>query len=62
MIINLTNTEDLSYTIEHPSADGSLPFMDVIIHQGKPTSVLRQPTHTIQNATIPVPLPLLKTV
>ena len=39
-------TEDLIYTIEHPSANGHLPFMDIYIHPDKSTSVYRKPTHT----------------
>ena len=39
-------TEDLSFTMEHPSPDGSLPFLDVLIHPDKSTSVYRKPTHT----------------
>ena len=39
-------TDDLTYTIEHPSSDGTLPFMDVLIHPDKSTSVYRKPTHT----------------
>ena len=39
-------TEDLIYTIEHPSSDGTLPFFDVLIHPDKSTSVYIKPTHT----------------
>ncbi|KAL5260219.1 hypothetical protein ACHWQZ_G010365 [Mnemiopsis leidyi] len=39
-------TEDLNFTMEHPSTDGSLPFLDVYIHPDKSTSVYRKPTHT----------------
>ena len=39
-------TPDLQYTIEHPSSDGTLPFLDVLIHPDKSTSVYRKPTHT----------------
>ena len=39
-------TEDLNFTMEHPSPDGSLPFLDVLIHPDKSTSVYRKPTHT----------------
>ena len=39
-------TQDLQYTIEHPSTDGSLPYLDVLIHSDKSTSVYRKPTHT----------------
>ena len=37
---------DLEYTIEHPSADGSIPFLDVLIHHDNSTSVYRKPTNT----------------
>ena len=37
---------DLQYTIEHPSSDGTLPYLDVLIHPDKSTSVYRKPTHT----------------
>ena len=37
---------DLQYTIEHPSSDGYLPFLDILIHPDKSTSVYRKPTHT----------------
>ena len=37
---------DLQYTIEHPSPDGTLPFLDVLIHPDKSTSIYRKPTHT----------------
>ena len=39
-------TDDLQYTIEYPSHDGSLPYMDILIHADKSTSVYRKPTHT----------------
>ncbi|MCP4494476.1 MAG: hypothetical protein GY820_45335, partial [Gammaproteobacteria bacterium] len=39
-------TEDLNFTQEHPSPDGSIPFLDVLIHPDKSTSVYRKPTHT----------------
>ncbi|KAL5262584.1 hypothetical protein ACHWQZ_G008104 [Mnemiopsis leidyi] len=39
-------TEDLNFNMEHPSTDGSLPFLDVYIHPDKSTSVYRKPTHT----------------
>ena len=32
-------TQDLQYTIEHPPTDGSLPYLDVLIHSDKSTSV-----------------------
>ena len=46
--LNLLNslTEDLTFTQEHPSPDGSIPFLDVLIHPDKSTSVYRKPTHT----------------
>ena len=39
-------TNDLQYTIEHPSPDGSIPYLDVLIHADKTTSVYRKPTST----------------
>ena len=39
-------TQDLQYTIEHPSTDCSLPYLDVTIHSDKSTSVYRKPIHT----------------
>ncbi|XP_063682646.1 uncharacterized protein LOC134817434 [Bolinopsis microptera] len=39
-------TEDLNFTQEHPSTDGTIPFLDVLIHPDKSTSVYRKPTHT----------------
>ncbi|XP_063687779.1 uncharacterized protein LOC134821042 [Bolinopsis microptera] len=38
--------EDLNFTQEHPSTDGTIPFLDVLIHPDKSTSVYRKPTHT----------------
>ena len=38
-------TDDLQYTIEYPSHDGYLPYMDILIHADKSTSVYRKPTH-----------------
>ena len=43
--LNSRNT-DLQYTIEHPKDDGSLPFLDILIHADRSTSVYRKPTHT----------------
>ena len=37
---------DLEYTIKHPSADGSIPFLDVLIHHDNSTSVYCKPTNT----------------
>ena len=37
---------DLEYTIEHPSADDSIPFLDILIHPDLSTSIYRKPTHT----------------
>ena len=37
---------DLNYTLEHPSPDGSIPFLDILIHPDKSTSIYRKPTHT----------------
>ena len=39
-------TDDLQYTIEYPSHDGYLPYMNILIHADKSTSVYRKPTHT----------------
>ena len=39
-------TNDLQYTIEHPTPDGSIPYLDVLIHADKTTSVYRKPTFT----------------
>ena len=39
-------TNDLQYTIEYPAADGSIPYLDVLIHSDNTTSVYRKPTHT----------------
>ena len=37
---------DLEYTVEHPSATGSIPFLDLLIHPDNTTSIYRKPTHT----------------
>ena len=37
---------DLDYTIEYPHPDGSIPFLDVLIHPDCSTSVYRKPTNT----------------
>ena len=37
---------DLEYTIEHPSADGSIPFLNILIHPDHSTSIYHKPTHT----------------
>ena len=39
-------SSDLVYTIEHPSQDGSIPFLDILIHKDLSTSVYRKPIHT----------------
>ena len=39
-------TDDLQFTIEYPSEDGALPYMDILIHADKSTSVYRKPTHS----------------
>ena len=39
-------TNDLQYTIEHPTPDGSILYLEVLIHADKTTSVYRKPTHT----------------
>ena len=48
-------TNDLKYTIEHPIPDGSIPYLDVLIHADKTTSVYRKPTHTNSTPTTPPP-------
>ena len=37
---------DLEYTIEHPNPDGSIPFLDILIHPDNSTSIYRKPTNT----------------
>ena len=37
---------DLEFTIEHPSATGSIPFLDVLTHPDNTTSIYRKPTLT----------------
>ena len=37
---------DLEYTIEHPNNDGSIPFLDILIHPEDSTSIYRKPTNT----------------
>ena len=37
---------DLEHIIEHPSATGSIPFLDLLIHPDNTTSIYRKPTHT----------------
>ena len=37
---------DLEYTIEHPNNDGSIPFLDILIHPDNSTSIYRKPTNT----------------
>ena len=39
-------TPDLEYTIEHPNPDGSIPFLDILIHPDNSTSIYRKPTNT----------------
>ena len=39
-------TDDLQYTIECPSQDRILPYMDILIHADKSTFFYRKPTHT----------------
>ena len=39
-------TNDLQYTIEYPAANGSIPYLDVLIHCDNTTSVYRKPIHT----------------
>ena len=37
---------DLEYTIEHPSPDGVIPFLDIVIHPDTSTSIYRKPINT----------------
>ena len=37
---------DLEYTMEHPNTDGSIPFLDILIHPENSTSIYRKPTNT----------------
>ena len=39
-------SSDLFYTTEHPSQDGTIPFLNILIHKDLSTSVYRKPTHT----------------
>ena len=39
-------SDDLVYTVEHPAIDGTLPFLDILLHPDLSTSVYRKPTHT----------------
>ena len=39
-------TDDLQYTIEYPSEHGYLPYIDILIHSDKSTSVYKRTTHT----------------
>ena len=39
-------SDDLVYIIEHPALDGTLPFLDILLHPDLSTSVYRKPTHT----------------
>ena len=56
-------TDDLQYTIEYPSNDGSLPYIDILVNADKSTYVYRKPTHTnLYVHSIPVPLHPPKTV
>ena len=34
---------DLEYAIEHPNSDGSIPFLDILIHPNSSTSIYREP-------------------
>ena len=45
-------TDDLQYTIEYPSEDGNLSYMDILMHPDKYTSEYRKPTHT--NISVPL--------
>ena len=37
---------DLEYTIDYPNDDGSIPFLDILIHSDNSTSIYRKPTNT----------------
>ena len=37
---------DLQCTIDHPNNDGSIPFLDILIHPDNSTSIYRKPTNT----------------
>ena len=39
-------TNGLQFTIEHPTPDGSIPHLNILIHADKTTSIYRKPTHT----------------
>ena len=39
-------TNEIQYTIKHPTYDGSIPYLNVLIHADKTPSVYRKPTHT----------------
>ena len=39
-------SDDLVYTVEHSAIDGTLPFLDILLHPDLSTSVYRKPTHT----------------
>ena len=41
-----SQSNDLVYTAEHPRSNGSLPFLDILLHSDLSTSVYRKPTHT----------------
>ena len=43
---HLNSLDDIVYTIEHPALDGTLPFLDILLHPDLSTSVYRKPTHT----------------
>ena len=48
-------TNDLQYTIEHPTPDGSIPYLDVLIHADKnpPLYIENLPTPTSTLTTPP---------
>ena len=37
---------DLQYTLELPNDNGSLPYLDILIHSDNSTYIYRKPTHT----------------
>ena len=49
-------TEDLNFTMEHPTPDGSLPFLDVLLTLiSPPSSTENPPTLTSTLSTLPAP-------
>ena len=49
-------TEDLNFTMEYPTPDGSLPFLDVLLTLiSQPSSTENPPTLTSTLSTLPAP-------